>query len=63
MLTLFGYDARMKLRCRLGIHRWARVKVDDPTVENEGERWETRCQYCGKVRRFLLSRVGGGTGM
>lgn len=50
-------------RCRLGLHKWTRVKVDDPSAEARDEQWETRCRYCGKRRRFLLSRIGGGTGV
>ena len=53
----------MKLGCRLGFHKWVRVEVDDPTVEASSDEWETRCRFCGKERRFVLSRFGGRTGM
>ena len=57
----------MRLRCRLGWHKFIRVKVDDQTVESDErpdeDRWLTRCRYCGKIRRAWISRVGGGTGI
>jgi len=51
----------MKLRCRLGLHRWTRLKVDDATVEPAEQRWVTRCRDCGKTKR-LWGKIGMGTG-
>jgi hypothetical protein len=37
------------LRCRVGLHRWVRVKVNDPLVGPQApELWEVRCRDCNK---------------
>src|SRR5581483_3148715 len=41
-----------RLRCRLGLHHWARIRETDGEVANPAEsaRWTTRCRDCGRVR-------------
>lgn len=39
-----------KLRCRVGLHRWARYRETDPDLEDRGPSaaWSTRCRDCGR---------------
>jgi hypothetical protein len=65
---LFGLpvldNRAMRLRCRLGLHKWARFKIHDtagrwePGPDDGG--WETRCRYCQKKRRVWSDFEGGG---
>jgi hypothetical protein len=45
-----GEPTVMPLRCRLGLHKWVRIKVVDP--EPGQDPWETRCRYCQEKRRY-----------
>lgn len=54
---IFGsqlYERRRRLsvmswRCRVGLHRWTRVKVADPLVGPDAPTlWEVRCRDCGR---------------
>lgn len=40
------------IRCRLGLHRWARVRAEDLSLAEPGANavWTTRCRDCGVVR-------------
>jgi hypothetical protein len=42
----------MKLRCRIGLHRWKRFKETDPDLEDRGPsaEWQTRCRDCQRVQ-------------
>ena len=39
------------LRCRIGFHKWVRVKHSDPDMATEVREadWDTRCRYCGRA--------------
>jgi hypothetical protein len=52
---------RPRLRCRIGLHRWARFKHEDADLENPGAEpvWVTRCRYCGVERGSGISLIAG----
>ncbi|HVS85560.1 MAG TPA: hypothetical protein VHD91_08005 [Gaiellaceae bacterium] len=43
---------RERLMCRIGLHRWARMRQPDPDLENPqlDAPWVSRCRYCGRER-------------
>ena len=46
-------SAERRLRCRIGLHRWVRVKYTDADLENPGAAaaaWRTSFRYCGIAR-------------
>jgi hypothetical protein len=46
----------VKLRCRIGLHRWARYLESDPDLQDRGAttEWHTRCRDCNR-------KLGSGT--
>jgi hypothetical protein len=40
------------LRCRMGFHRWVRIRRTDRDLDNPAEsaEWESSCRDCGRVR-------------
>lgn len=42
----------MTLRCRAGLHRWARYEKTDPDLADRGTsaEWQTRCRDCERVQ-------------
>jgi hypothetical protein len=51
----------VRFRCRVGFHKWVRIRETDPTVENPSEsaQWRTVCRYCKRERNpsVLVSTV------
>ena len=51
-------------RCRIGFHKWVRLRESDPDLENPDAnvRWRTVCRYCGREQgsgHFLPVAVAG----
>jgi hypothetical protein len=42
----------VRLRCRLGLHRWARYRETDASLANPAlaAEWDVRCRDCGAER-------------
>jgi hypothetical protein len=38
----------MRVRCRVGLHKWVRIRETDPTVDNPSQsaEWRSVCRYC-----------------
>jgi hypothetical protein len=53
--------AAVRFRCRVGFHKWLRIRETDRTVENPSEsaQWRTVCRYCKRERNpsVLVSTV------
>ncbi len=54
----------MKLRCRLGFHKWKQsrelgvVDIFPPVFREDWQAAERTCIHCDKLRRWIPCRVG-----
>jgi len=60
-----GSGGKRRLRCRIGLHRWAQFKHQDADLDNPGREpvWLTRCRYCGVERGSGVSFIVGVAGV
>ena len=50
--VLKDYGCLVKLRCRLGLHRWARyIERDHDVADRNATEWKTRCRDCQREMR------------
>ena len=42
----------VRRRCRVGLHKWVRIRETDSTLDNPGQsaEWRSVCQHCKKER-------------
>jgi hypothetical protein len=54
----------VRLRCRIGLHKWVRIRETDPTLDNPSQsaEWRSVCRYCKTERGsgVLVSSVVSG---
>ncbi len=57
-------EEQRHLRCRIGLHRWARFKEEDDSLADPeaAAAWVWRCRYCRVERDFHTKRLLGVAG-